>query len=317
MAKLTMGSKENELPVADEHDTYVQAATADNTRRAYRAGIKHFMEQGNELPATPDMVVNYLKALATSHNPRTLEQRMVHVRQWHRLSGHPDPTQDPVVKKTMRGIARLHGQAKHQALALRLDVLDQLMQYLKEQDSLLAIRNRALILVGFFGALRRSELVSLHWEQVEFVKEGMIITLQRSKTDQVGEGAPCVIPFGNDLRCPVRALLAWQKASRVWEGPMFRQLSKTGTVRKPAISAQHVSRILKQVIHDAGIPNGEGYSAHSLRRGFATESSRLGAPLAAIKKHGRWKSTKMVIEYIEAGRQFEDSAVNVLFDFSG
>ncbi len=315
MASLPTEPNDNALSTHDDSDTYVQAATAENTRRAYRAGIKHFLAQGGGLPATPAMVVDYLKALATSHNPRTLEQRMVHLRQWHKLSGHPDPTQDPTVKKTIRGIARLHGQAKHQALALRLDVLDQLMLHLKEQDSLIAVRNRALILVGFFGALRRSELVSLKWEQVEFVKEGMIITLPRSKTDQVGEGAPCVIPFGNELRCPVRALLAWQKASRVWEGAIFRRLSKTGTVRKTPISSQYVSCILKQLVKEAGLPNSDAYSAHSLRRGFATESSRLGAPLAAIKQHGRWKSTKIVIEYIEAGRQFEDSAVSVLFDF--
>ncbi|WP_143343654.1 site-specific integrase, partial [Coxiella burnetii] len=193
--------------------------------------------------------------------------------------------------------------------------LDQLISYLKESPSLKNTRDRALLLVGFFGAFRRSELVSLRWEQVSFVGEGMILTLPRSKTDQTGEGERCVIPFGNEARCPVRALLDWRESAKQWEGFIFRRISKTGTLGKQAIGAPYWNRLMRQLAAAAGLPHSSDYSSHSLRRGFATESARLGASMPAIQRHGRWRSTKTVVEYVEAGRQFADSAVNVLFEF--
>jgi len=267
------------------------------------------------LPATPDMVEGYLRQCADELNPRTLTRRITAIRQWHKLSEHDDPTKHPLVIKTLRGIKRLHGRPRQQAIALRLADLDKITQHLQQVETLITIRNRAMLLVGFFGAFRRSELVALTWEHVEFVSDGMVITLPRSKTDQIGEGSQCVIPFGNDIRCPVRALLAWRKASKLWEGPIFRRVSKTGNINKAAISAYYLNQIIQQSVASANIPNAEQYSAHSLRRGFATEAARLGASMPSIQRHGRWKSTKTVIEYIEAGRQFADSAVNVLFDF--
>ena len=159
--------------------------------------------------------------------------------------------------------------------------------------------------------------MSLDWAQVSFVTDGIVIKLSRSKTDPTGQGADCVIPFGNDLRCPVRALIYWRKASGFFEGAIFRRVSKTGTVSNKAICARQVNRIVSDVAMDAGLVNAEQMSAHSLRRGFATEAARLGASMPAIQRHGRWKSTKTVFEYIEVGRQFADSAVNVLFDFEG
>lgn len=164
------------------------------------------------------------------------------------------------------------------------------------------------------GKSRRSELVGLQWEQVRFVNDGMIITLPRSKTDQVGEGAHCVIPFGNSERCPVQALLEWRSQSKLWSGAVFRRLSKTGTISDKPISSDYCNRLLRLVIADAGIPNAELYPAHSLRRGFATEAARLGASTPSIQRHGRWQTTRIVVEYIEAGRQFADSAVKVLFE---
>ena len=130
----------------------------------------------------------------------------------------------------MRGIARLHGKPKQQARALRLADVDRLAEMLSQDGSLRAVRNRALILVGFFGAFRRSELVSLTWEYIDFVSDGMIITLARSKTDQTGEGTRCIIPFGNEKRCPVRTLIAWQQASGCYRGKIFRRISTVGTL---------------------------------------------------------------------------------------
>lgn len=293
---------------------YIHAATSNNTRRAYRADIEHFERAGGRLPATDKMIERYLLDSACRHNPRTLSRRMTAIRQWHKLKGLSDPTDSPLVTKTMRGIARLHGKPKRQALALRLKDLDRITQYLKEHESVINIRNRALLLVGFFGAFRRSELVTLTWEQISFESDGMVITLPRSKTDQAGDGQKVIIPFGNDNGCPVRALIDWRQASGQWLGLVFRWVSKTGNVMNKGISGFQVNRILQQLAKKMGLPNTEQYSAHSLRRGFATEAARKGASMPAIQRHGRWKSTRTVIEYIEAGRQFADSAVNVLFD---
>ncbi len=294
---------------------YIHAATSDNTRRAYRADIEHFLKCGYLLPALPESIEEYLKKWATAHNPRTLVRRITALRQWHKLRGVEDPTQDPLVVKTLRGISKLHGKPKRQACALRLKELDQISDFLKQNESIINIRNRALLLVGFFGAFRRSELVSLKWEQVAFVSDGMVITLPRSKTDQTGDGQTCVIPFGNETRCPVRALIDWRQASKCWEGFVFRRISKTGTISQQGLTGVYVNLLIQQWVKVIGLPNADQYSAHSLRRGFATEAARLGASMPAIQRHGRWRSTRTVVEYIEAGRQFADSAVNCLFEF--
>lgn len=312
MTTLTLSKQ---AAVVDKGDNYIRAATSDNTRKAYQADIDHFLEQGGVLPAQPEAIVRYLNQNATTLNPRTLVRRATALRQWHRLQGVDDPTQDPLVVKTLRGIARLHGRPKQQALALRVDDLDKVVAHLSQARSLMSCRDRALLLLGFFGAFRRSELVALQWEHIQFVSDGIIVMIPRSKTDQVGAGQHCVIPFGPAPRCPVRALIAWRDVAKFWEGSIFRQLSKTGNILSKAITAHHINRIVKACVKKAGLPNAKQYSAHSLRRGFATEAARLGASMPSIQRHGRWKTTRTVVEYIEAGRQFKDSAVNVLFDF--
>ena len=293
---------------------YHQAATSDNTRAAYQSDIQHFLNSGGRLPAVLEDLERYLNDSAPQISPRTLIRRMSALRQWHRLQGLSDPTQDPRIQKTIRGIARLHGKPKQQAAALTLKELDRLVAHLSTQQGLLSIRNRALLLVGFFGAFRRSELVAIQWSDIELVSDGMIIRVPRSKTDQTGQGDQCVIPVGNGQRCPVQALIAWREAGQCWQGPVFRQLTKVGGVRDQAISARHWNQLIRQLATEADLPQADQISSHSLRRGFATEAARRGASLPSIQRHGRWRSTKVVLEYIEAGRQFHDSAVNVLFE---
>ncbi len=309
--------RKNQAEIRTEVDDsqYIHAATSENTRLAYQADIQHFLKSGGVLPASPEDLERYLHDSAPQYNTRTIQRRITALRQWHKLKGYDDPTQNPRVTKTLRGIARLHGRPKQQAAALRLQDLDQILTYLTPQNTLQAVRNRALLLLGFFGAFRRSELVALTWEQVQFVSDGMVIRLGRSKTDQTGEGASCVIPFGNEKRCPVRALIDWREASEQWNGFIFRRVSKAERVSESAIGPRYWNRLIRDMAVASGVPNAERISSHSLRRGFATEASRLGASMPAIQRHGRWRSTKTVLEYIEAGRQFADSAVNVLFDF--
>ncbi len=293
---------------------YLTAATSPNTRQGYKADINDFLNWGGVLPASLESVVRYLEAKATEVNPRTLIRRMAALRQWHSLQKMEDPTQDPLVKKMLKGIARIHGEPKRPAPAMRLNDLDAILQSL-DQVTPMVIRDRAILLLGFFGAFRRSELVGLSWEQVEFVSDGMLIHLSRSKTDQLGEGALVAIPFGNEKRCPVRALLDWRKASQRSLGAIFCGFTRHGRLKTKAITSHQLNHRIRFLAKNASLTHPERYSAHSLRRGFATESARLGASMPAIQRHGRWKSTKTVLEYIEAGRQFADSAVNVLFNW--
>ncbi|WP_423063563.1 site-specific integrase [Candidiatus Paracoxiella cheracis] len=201
------------------------------------------------------------------------------------------------------------------AKALRLPALLQLIGYLETHSSLLYIRHKALLLIGYFGAFRRSELVNLVWESIDFVPEGMTIQLPRSKTDQSGEGFVCAIPFGPDHYCPVRALLEWRDASGKYEGYLFRQITNQGKVLESPISSHHWNSELKRLAHNAKLPNADQITSHSLRRGSTTEAACRGAPLITLKQHGRWRSGNSVLEYIEEGRRFKDSAAQLLFDF--
>ena len=169
--------------------------------------------------------------------------------------------------------------------------------------------------MGYFGAFRRSELVNLTWESIEFVPEGLVIQLPRSKTDQSGEGLTSAIPVGPDAYCPVRALMEWRDSSGEYQGAIFRRITNRGKILSAPISAHHWNNELKRLAHQAKLPNADKITSHSLRRGSTTEAASRGAPLITLKSHGRWRSGASVLEYIEEGRRFKDSAAKLLFDF--
>lgn len=292
-----------------------QANMSENTRRAYYADLQAFLMQGGVLPTPIEALIPYLEQCAGTLNPRTLQRRLSMIRKWHQLRRLPDPTGDPVVRDTLKGIARTYGQPKVKASALRLPALLQLLTYLKEHPSLKHTRNQALLLMGYFGAFRRAELVNLRWESMEWAPEGLLIQLDRSKTDQIGEGLTCAIPVGPDAYCPVRALMQWREASGHYQGAIFRRITHTGTILSAPISAHYWNTSLKQLAHLAQLPNANQISSHSLRRGSTTEAARQGAPLVILKRHGRWRSAASVLEYIEEGRRFKDSAAQFLFEF--
>src|SRR3990167_140463 len=176
------------------------------------------------------------------------------------------------------------------------------------------IRNCALIQLGFFGAFRRSELIAIKWEDITFSKEGIEIIIPRSKTDQSGEGQVCAIPNGNDLVCAVRALKQWQEYLGLNEGYVFRGVSKSENILSHVIKSNQVNLIIKKIACDCGIDRADDFSAHSLRRGFATEAAKRNAPFQSIMRQGRWKHEGTVLGYIEEGKRFEENAVSVMFD---
>lgn len=313
--QLPKSDKELFMPAADTslisiegEQPYWQIATSDNTRKAYQSDIRHFIAAGGFLPTTIEKILFYLHQQASLVNPRTLKRRLVAIKQWHIYQNFPDPTAHPIIKKTMRGIARAHGKPAARAPILTVEQLMALSISLIAEATPCALRDNALLQIGFFGAFRRSELVAIQWQDISYVPEGIKILIPRSKTDPEGEGQLCAIPYGQLPLCPVRALKQWQEWAGFTQGFVFRSLRYGRCNVQKGLAAKTVSDIIKSRAIQCQWPNASEYSGHSLRRGFATAASQQGASLGAIMRQGRWRHEGTVHCYIEEGKQFEANA---------
>lgn len=289
---------------------YITAATSDHTRKAYRSDVRHFENWGGRLPATPEIIVRYLEAYATELNPRTLARRLTALKQWHAYQNLADPTQHPLVAKTLFGIIRIHGRPKNKARALNPAELETIVRYLKTEQTFAATRDNALLQIGYFGALRRSELVAIQYEHIRWEKEGIEILIPVSKTDQQHQGQYCAIPYGRQPLCPITALQHWLTQANIQQGAIFRRLLAGDRVGNRRLTPLSVNLILKNRAQSAGLARAEDFSSHSLRRGLATSAARAGAPLHALMRAGRWKHPATAMEYIEANERFSDNAAD-------
>ncbi len=190
---------------------FIEAATAPNTRRAYDSDLKHFLAWGGSLPASPDVVARYLAAHATTHVAATLARRLVAIRRAHALQSLPDP-----VRSELRGIRRAHGRPQRRAAALTTERIAAIVASLG--DSIRDARDRALLLIGFAGAFRRSELSRIDCKSIERTPRGIVITIPKSKTDQEGQGRHVAIPHGRSAICPIKALDHWLELSGITKG---------------------------------------------------------------------------------------------------
>jgi integrase len=300
---------QNNVPLANwVVNPYIAAATSHNTRKAYRSDIHHFEQAGGKLPATPEAIVVYLQTFATALNSRTLRRRIIALKHWHTYQGFTDPTLHPLVNKTMTGITRTHGKPKDKAPALTPEELQRIVETLRLDTSLTALRDNALLQVGFFGALRRSELVNIHYEHITWKEEGIEILLPSSKTDQTHEGQYCAIPYGNELLCPVTALKNWLNQSGINEGAIFRRIIRNEITGNAQLTPLSVNHILQRCARFANLSNAQQLSPHSLRRGLATSAARASTPLHVIMRAGRWKQVNTVMEYVEANERFQENA---------
>jgi integrase len=302
---------QDSIPSISLH-TYIQAATSQNTRRAYQQDIRHFQNSGGLLPATLEGIISYLQQYAPILNPRTLDRRLTAIKNWHTSQGFADPTANLLVRKVLTGIKNVHGKPKEKALALQIEQLTQMALFLKNRGELIDWRNIAILQIGFFGAFRRSELAAIQFEHINYVSEGVEILIPRSKTDQSGKGLICALPYGDEILCPVSALKTWCEKACITNGPLFRRITKGKNIHHEAIDAHHINIIIKKIAHHAGIPNAEQYSSHSLRRGFATTASQQGASLASIMQQGRWQHTGTALGYMEEGKRFEGNAAKLI-----
>jgi site-specific recombinase XerD len=299
-------------PYLAEAQTYIRSSKAANTVKAYRSDWARFEDfcRGREvasLPAAPATVAAYLAEAARTLKANTVERRLTAISQAHQMAGFSNPVEDKLVRTVMAGIRRVKGTAQQGKEPLSPELLRQM--FLNAGDDLRAQRDRALLLVGFAGALRRSELVGLRCEDIRFTEDGLIATIPKSKTDQEGEGQTVGIPYGTHPEsCPVRALQAWLERSNITYGFLFTAIGRWGgEVTGKAICDHQLAKIIKRLAARAGL-DAESFSGHSLRSGLATSAAEGGASERSIMDQTRHRSLKQVRRYIRRGSLFRDNA---------
>jgi site-specific recombinase XerD len=294
---------------ASRASDYAKAEKAEATRRAYATDFAIFsgwcLERGAvPLPASPITVAAFLASEA-GHDvkPSTLGRRVAAIRYAHKLAGQPVPTDDELVKATIRGIRRSVGTAARKKAPA---TADRLIAMANTGEGLAALRDRALLLLGFAGAFRRSELVALDCEDVEETNAGLKVTIRRGKTDQEGKGATIAIVRGS-ISCPVAALRAWLNAARVTTGPVFRPIAKGERIQPARLTGRSVAKIIKAHAKRVGL-DPVLFSGHSLRSGFLTSAALRGASIFKMMDVSRHRSVETLRGYVRDAELFRDHA---------
>jgi len=290
---------------------YGRAALSENTMRAYRADWREFQDwcaaRGRQsLPASPATVANFASMLADGgKRVPTIARKLAAVRFFHRGADQDNPTDNAGVAAILKGIRRTVGVAPHQKAPATADVIHQMLAHVPK-DTLQGKRDRALLLLGFAGAFRRSELVAIKVEDLAFNEQGVDVFLARSKTDQEGKGQSVAILNGKAL-LPVQRLQEWLDASGITEGPIFRQMSRGGHVQADALTPQSVALIVKKYAAAAGLDVAK-LSGHSLRAGFITSAADNRASISRIMEVSRHRDPRSVETYVRRADRYNDHA---------
>ena len=296
----------------------LQNSKAINTVRAYKSDFNDFgifcARNGfKSLPSNPKIVSLYLTHLSTKEaKMSTLKRRLVSIGVIHKLKGHYLDTKHPSIIENIMGIKRRKGSIQKakkpiliNSLKLIIDAIDQ-----KNKQEIKKFRDRSIILIGFSGGFRRNEIVSLDYDDLDFVPEGLKINIKRSKTDQFGEGFTKALPyFDSSQYCPVISLKNWLNISKITSGPIFRRFLKGSKLSENRLTDQTVAILIKEYLNLAGI-NSKNYSGHSLRSGFATSAAESGVEERNIMAMTGHKSTEMVRRYIKEANLFKNNALN-------
>ena len=295
----------------------LKSSKANNTLRAYKSDFKDFgtfcSKHGlSSLPTEPKIVSLYLTHLSKNSKFSTLRRRLVSISMVHKLRGHYLDTKHPIIIENLMGIRRIKGSIQKGKKPILINHLKLIINSINEKNSNEAkqFRDRALILIGFGGGFRRTELISIDYEDLEFVPEGLKITLRKSKTDQFGEGMIKGLPYFNDKKyCPVINLRKWLETSKIKSGPIFRRFSKGSNLTDKRLTDQSVVLLIKEYLGLAGIEN-KNFAGHSLRSGFATVAADSGADERSIMAMTGHKTTQMVRRYIKEANLFKNNALN-------
>jgi site-specific recombinase XerD len=296
----------------------LKSSKANNTVRAYKSDFNDYtlfcVNNGFEsMPSDPKIVSLYLTHLSTKElKMSTLKRRLVSIGVVHRIKGHYLDTKHPSIIENIMGIKRRKGSIQKGKKPILISSLKQLINVIDNQKKkeIEKLRDRSIILIGFSGGFRRNEIVSLDYEDLDFVPEGLKINLKRSKTDQLGEGTVKGLPyFENTKYCPVVSLQKWIEISKIKSGSLFRRFTKGSKLSVNRLTDQTVALIIKKYLQLAGIDN-KNYSGHSLRSGFATSAAESGAEERSIMAMTGHKSREMVRRYIKEANLFKNNALN-------
>ena len=296
----------------------LQSSKAINTVRAYKSDFNDFgifcAKNGfNSLPSEPKIVSLYLTHLSTKDaKMSTLKRRVVSIGVIHKLKGHYLDTKHPTIIENIMGIKRRKGSVQKGKKPILISSLKKLVNVIDQQNrkEIKKLRDRSIILIGFSGGFRRNEIVSLDYDDLDFVQEGLKINLKRSKTDQFGEGFTKALPyFDNPQYCPVVSLKKWIDISKITSGAVFRRISKGSKLSENRLTDQTVALLLKKYLNLIGVDS-KNYSGHSLRSGFATSAAESGAEERSIMAMTGHKSTEMVRRYIKEANLFKNNALN-------
>ena len=296
----------------------LKSSKANNTIRAYKSDFNDFglfcVQNGFEsLPTQPKIISLYLTYLSSkSIKMSTLKRRLVSIGVIHKLKGHYLDTKHPSIIENIMGIKRRKGSVQKGKKPLLINDLKLLINVIDKYNNevIMKARDRSIILIGFSGGFRRNEIVSLDFNDLDFVSEGLKINLKRSKTDQFGEGSVKGLPyFNNSQYCPVLSLKKWIEISNIESGPLFRRFSKGSKLTDNRLTDQTIALLIKKYLKLAGIES-KNYSGHSLRSGFATSAAESGAEERSIMAMTGHKSTEMVRRYIKEANLFKNNALN-------
>jgi integrase len=287
----------------------IRLSVADATRVAYRSDLDHFVRWGGMIPTTAEMIAEYLAAFSETLSVATLQRRLAAISVAHDAGGFPNPCKSILIRSTLNGIKRLRGVAQKVARPLLKEDLFAVLDAMG--DSVKDFRDRALLLAGWAGAFRRAELIGLDVSDMERVRQGVILHLRHSKTDQLGHGRKIGIPFARGRHCPVAALDAWLERSGIGEGAVFRNVNRHGQIASTRLSGEGVTLVLREHLEAAGL-DPAGFSGHSLRAGFATSAAQVGVSSFKIRQQTGHSSDAMLSRYIRDGQLFLDNASGAL-----
>jgi len=295
----------------------LQSSKANNTIRAYKSDFKDFelfcvKNRFKSVPTDPKIISLYLTYLSTKDvKVSTLKRRLVSIGVIHKFKGYYLDTKHPTIIENIMGIKRRKGSIQKGKKPILINDLKILINVIDKEnkEEIKRLRDRSIILIGFSGGFRRNEIVSLDFDDLDFVSEGLKINLKRSKTDQYGEGVAKGLPYFDNLQyCPVISLKKWIDISNIDKGPLFRRFSKGSKLTENRLTDQTVALIIKKYLKLAGIES-KNYSGHSLRSGFATSAAQSGADERSIMSMTGHKSTEMVRRYIKEANLFKNNAL--------
>ena len=296
----------------------LQSSKANNTVRAYKSDFNDFglfcTQNGfKSLPSEPKIVSLYLTHLSTKMaKMSTLKRRLVSIGVIHKLKGYYLDTKHPSIIENILGIKRRKGSFQNAKKPILINTLKKIINVIDEQDKeeIKKFRDRSIILIGFSGGFRRNEIVSLDYDDLDFVPEGLKINIKRSKTDQFGEGFTKALPyFDSSQYCPVVSIKKWLEMSKIVSGPVFRRFVKGLRLSENRLTDQTVALLIKKYLNLTGIDS-KNYSGHSLRSGFATSAAESGVEERNIMTMTGHKSSEMVRRYIKEANLFKNNALN-------